>query len=120
MGGSEILGLGVPPIFFSFFFQFLFPQKIFLGCTPDQCAVGMHPTGMHSCYCLLVLPFVKQDLFHVVKPLMSILALLPILSICEKPQYIKIHSNCNLNFSKATFLLNSCLYIYIITFAKYM
>ena len=47
-GGSEI--------FFFFFFQFIFPQKISSGMhTPHpwdgQCAAGAHPAGMHSCYC---------------------------------------------------------------------
>ena len=49
---SEIFG-GVSEIFFSFFFQFLFPQKISSGMHPPprdgQCAAGTHPTGMHSC-----------------------------------------------------------------------
>ena len=46
-------------IFFSFFFQFIFPPKNSSGMhnlppppTPrdGQCAAGTHPTGMHSCF----------------------------------------------------------------------
>ena len=59
-GGSEIFRGGVSPIFqgvspnfFFFFFNFFSPQKSFWDAPPQdgQCAAGMHPTGMHSCYC---------------------------------------------------------------------
>ena len=33
----------------------------------------------------------SMDLFHVVRPRMPILKLLPILSICEKPELIVLH-----------------------------
>ena len=34
--------------------------------------------------------FLSSDFFHVVKPPMPILALLPVLCVCEKPDWVHI------------------------------